>query len=148
AGVDRWLLSILGGDKKGAFYYGKVKIKNCFDPRLSVELGEEPKNIDNFFSSLHEIIAKAKNSKVAWHLLYSLYELLWIEHSFASGPADTRIPTHNVFDHCYATVAVTNWYMRSTNPKGILVTIDIAGVQSFISEARKLRDFWAASYMV
>lgn len=148
AGVERWLLSILGGEKEGAFYCEKVVLKNCFDPRISVELKDEPRGVEEFFERLHKLISGVEDHKIAWHLLYFLYEMLWAEQGFASGPADTRIPTHSIFDHCYTTAALTNWYLRSTEPKGILVTIDIAGVQSFISEARKLKDFWAASYIV
>lgn len=148
AGVERWLLSMLGGEKEGIFYCKKVVLKNCFDPRLFIELRDEPRNVEEFFKYLHKLIARVDDQKIAWHLLYSFYEMLWAEQKFPSGPADTRIPTHSIFDHCYTTAALTNWYLRSTEPKGILVVIDIAGVQSFISEARKLKDFWSASYIV
>ncbi|MEM3549348.1 MAG: type III-B CRISPR-associated protein Cas10/Cmr2 [Thermofilum sp.] len=148
SGVERWLLSILGGEKEGAFYYGEIVLKNCFDPRISIKLNNEPRNVEDFFEYFHKIISGVKDPKIAWHLLYFLYEMLWAERGFASGPADTRIPTHSIFDHCYTTAALTNWYLKSVEPKGMLIAIDIAGVQSFISEARKLKDFWAASYMV
>jgi CRISPR-associated protein Cmr2 len=142
-------LSALGGERPGAFYCKEVKIKNIFNPAFSVDLSEEePKEVNKFFNILHEIIAQATNPRIAWHLLYSLYEALWIRQSYATGPADTRNPTHSIFDHCYASAMVTNWLVKSSEPKGILLALDIAGVQGFISASRKLRDLWAASYFV
>ncbi|MCE4605943.1 MAG: type III-B CRISPR-associated protein Cas10/Cmr2 [Desulfurococcales archaeon] len=63
-------------------------------------------------------------------------------------PADTRIPTHTVFDHLNAALAILNWvppYEEGLN--GCLVKIDLAGVQSWIKESRRLRDLWASSWL-
>ncbi|MEB3859652.1 MAG: hypothetical protein LRS43_00415, partial [Desulfurococcales archaeon] len=88
------------------------------------------------------------------HLVYSFLEPLWYKVISESGlepqkyvpPADTRIPTHTVFDHLNAALAALLWTVGG-GPSGCMAIVDLAGVQSWISEARRLRDLWAASWI-
>ncbi|MCE4628423.1 MAG: type III-B CRISPR-associated protein Cas10/Cmr2 [Desulfurococcales archaeon] len=62
--------------------------------------------------------------------------------------ADTRVPTHTVFDHLNASLATLLWYLHGVGePKGCLAIVDLAGVQAWIQGARRLRDKWAASWL-
>ncbi len=88
------------------------------------------------------------------HTLYLLMEPLWYIVTATSKdprtgstrllvpPADTRIPLHTIFDHNNAVLAVLNLLSD-----GCLVVVDLAGVQEWISESRRLRDLWAASWL-
>jgi len=150
--VDRWLLNILvKGDPKKLEYKEAVKLKNIFDPNREITFASPPdtREVKEFIGNLGSLLRKVKDEKVLWHLLYTLYEALWIEKGLPASPADTRVPTHTVFDHAYATTTILNWFMEGeSSPKGLLVMIDLAGVQRFIKSSRKLRDLWVSSYLV
>ena len=149
---DRWILSILMGEKyiPGLFHTREVKLKNILEPVLEVQI-PEPKQwqYEEYVRKLSEIIRGIHDWKLKYHILYILYETLWISMGLSIGPADTRVPTHTVFDHNYATSTMMNWvYSEKGKIKGLLVGLDIVGVQGFISSSRKLRDMWASSYIV
>ncbi|MEB3778654.1 MAG: type III-B CRISPR-associated protein Cas10/Cmr2 [Desulfurococcales archaeon] len=61
--------------------------------------------------------------------------------------ADTRSPHHTVFDHLYATAAACGLVSKNGEPTGRVVIVDLAGVQAWISETRRLRDLWASSWL-
>ena len=150
---DRWILSILMGEKyiHDLFRCEKVKIKNIVEPTLEKEITPEIKECDynEFVNGLEKILNSTSDWKLKYHLLYLFYEPLWIFRGLPWGPADTRVPTHSVFDHNYATAAMINWTFRGEGRvKGLLVGLDIAGVQDFISSSRKARDMWISSYIV
>jgi CRISPR-associated protein Cmr2 len=147
ASIDRKLLGLLIGDKKGALMEKTIKLKNPIDPRIEIDLSDvdvSKERVLKFMEKLNEILRKIDNLEKAYLALYGLYELLWINEGLPSGPADTRIPTHTVFDHLYATASAINW---TYGDGGFLVYLDVAGIQDFISQSRKLRDLWASSYM-
>ena len=84
-----------------------------------------------------------------YNTLFFLLEPLWYESCPDCVPlAGTRTPTHTVFDHVYATASMTNWTLEGDEPSGFFVEVDIAGIQKFISAARKVRDLWAGSWLV
>ncbi|WP_016732229.1 type III-B CRISPR-associated protein Cas10/Cmr2 [Saccharolobus islandicus] len=90
---------------------------------------------------------------LAYQTFYLVYELSWINNNLLIGPAETRNPTHTIFDHLYATAAMMNWILtfkgRGGNKrKGYLLGIDTIGVADFISKGRKTRDLWISSYLV
>jgi len=150
SGIDRQLIGILVGEEAGRLPYREVKLKNIFDPKFEIFPISPPErnSVKEFMKSLRSILLGVKDPLLAWHVLYASYEALWIDNNLPVGPSDTRIPTHNVFDHSYSTAAISNWFLDSDAPNGILLMIDLAGVQNFISTSRKLRDLWASSYMV
>ena len=147
ASVDRVLLGKLIGDKRGAFPEKSIKLKNPLNPKIEhsiqVDLGKD--KVEEVMRELNEALRRIKNVKDAYFALYGLYELIWINKGLPSGPADTRIPTHTAFDHLYATATALNWTYRG---EGLLLHIDIAGVQDFIAQSRRLRDLWASSYII
>jgi len=147
ASIDRKLLGLLIGDKRGALMEKTIKLKNPIDPRIEIDLSDVDvprERVLKVMEKLNEILRKIDNLEKAYLALYGLYELLWINEGLPSGPADTRIPTHTVFDHLYATASAVNW---AYGDGGFLVYLDVAGIQDFISQSRKLRDLWASSYM-
>lgn len=150
--VDRWILNILVEREHGKLPYRKaVKLKNIFDPSYEVSFPSPPsiRKVREFAEELGSLISKVSDEKVLWHLLYTLYEGLWIEKGLPAGPADTRVPAHTVFDHSYATVTLLNWFIDGDEiPRGLLLMIDLAGIQKFIKSSRKLRDLWVSSYLV
>lgn len=147
ASVDRILLGKLVGDKYEAFYTGKIKLKNPLNPAYEVELDEhiDEEGIEKAVEEINSMLKQTKDIKEAYFAFYGLYELIWIKKGLPSGPADTRIPTHTVFDHLYAAASAVNW---TYGERGSLLYLDTAGVQDFISFSRKLRDLWASSYMI
>lgn len=62
-------------------------------------------------------------------------------------PEDTRTPSSPIFSHLQMTSALINSF-KNGSPEFYLVMVDIGGVQEFISNARKTKDFWASSYIV
>jgi len=85
------------------------------------------------------------------HIAFALLEPTWYkvmgpEAANYVPPADTRLPTHTVFDHVNVALATAHW-VGEGGPGGCAVVVDLAGVQQWISEARRLRDLWAASWL-
>ena len=150
--VDRWILNILVGGEQyvhGVFPSKTNILKNIFYPSLSIRI-YRPDNTNDFINDLKGILRNAKNNEgLFWHLLYAFYEVLWYKYNPRSaGVADTRIPTHTLFDHVYATATAINWGLKDDKPSGFYVIVDVPGVQSFISNSRKFRDLWFSSYFV
>ncbi len=93
----------------------------------------------------------------ALHVLEAIYEPLWHEVSEGSawGPADTRVATHSIFDHLYASAATMNItgadYSLGNGWKvvllGFLVYAGWRGVGEWVKSGRKLSDVWAASWL-
>ena len=84
---------------------------------------------------------------IFWNLISEYYRVYsGINQALAQSlfilPEDTRIPSSPILSHLTMTSALAkckeNFY---------LLYIDIGGVQEFISGARKIRDFWAGSYI-
>jgi len=159
---DRWVLStLLGGDyQRGAYLTREVKLYNIFyrDRPYEVDLHQPQdeeynqqleKFEDELGSTLKTVFEKAP-VKDRWRLVYNVfyaaYEYLWCKHFGTPGPADTRMPTHTVFDHTYATATTLN-IIGGKRAHGFMVSVDLGGVQSYISASRKLRDLWASSWL-
>ena len=151
ASIDRWLTSAAG--------FGAREFPNKTICLINIFSGdyyhpEEPReeDIEGFTNELARLLGEAGDNLVLkYHLLYGLLEPLFYEHCHrAVSPADTRLPTHSIFDHVYATSSIVNWMFRSRGdmPNGLLIRIDLGGVQRFISSSRKLSDFWASSWLI
>jgi len=122
-------------------------------PEILVEV-----DLTSFEKELHamwQAISKLNDMSLSYQLFYAVYEPLFYEKiSSLPSPADMRTPTHTVFDHLYACATIINWLCldaiakrEKLSPKGLLVRIDLAGVQDFISASRKLRDVWFSSWL-
>lgn len=149
--IDRHILSILMGGRYVSNFLPceRLELRNPVNPLFRVELPAAlgGKQLSDFKNTLFSLLGNIPDARLRYLLLYALYEVLWIDHGLPVGPADTRVPTHTVFDHNYATAAALNW-VSGHGVKGLLVGIDVAGVQGFISSSRKLRDAWVSSYLV
>ena len=68
-------------------------------------------------------------------------------------PASISYPAYTVFEKINAILAALNWTIRPNvsgdawEPNGYLAEVDLAGVQSWIRESRRLRDLWASSWL-
>jgi len=150
ASFDRWILSMVGGEY--LFEVEEVGYTNLFSQgghyawpldRASTETAEFISELKRALKGLRE----GDDWRLTYHVLYALYEYLW--HSVnpgCAGPADTRVPTHTVFDHAYATTAAVN-LVATPEHDSFMVCLDLAGPQRFIQASRKLRDMWAASWL-
>lgn len=151
ASVDRWLLSLVVQEDYNKFAFDKIKIKNPFNPKFEITITNEPseKDYNDYIEELKNFIDPLKSDPALYyHVFYALYEPLWIEKNLPPGPADTRVPTHTVFDHDYATASIMNWLIEGGKPEGLILHIDLASVQRYIESSRKLRDLWISSYIV
>lgn len=64
-------------------------------------------------------------------------------------PADTRFPDHSIWQHNALVSAIQSCFDIAGNKNDIgLMLFSITPVQSFISKARKLRDFWSGSVLL
>ena len=106
--------------------------------------------IEGYRRELVELISGLE-PRLRYHVFWSIYEPLWYKRCRDSvPPADTRIPTHTVFDHLYASATVANMIGRDGRlapDKACLAIVDLAGVQRWIRASRKMRDLWASSWM-
>ncbi len=166
--LDRRWTGMFHDGLRGVTAESNYIFKNTFDPRFSITLREpydsevNKNRHDNVLKALRRLMELFKEDPPQWsgksiqskevvrriikyHLLYFYSEPLWIAYCGEPLPADTRIPTHTVFDHISATASIYNLIAEGG---GFLVRIDLGGIQEFISASRKVRDLWASSYML
>lgn len=160
ASFDRWILSFLIGGKyeRGAFITKDVKLFNPFyrekpyeaplypPPREQLQYHGQLSKFIKDTQSIHQQALDKGGWRLAYNTFYATYEYMWCKYFGTPGPADTRTPTHTVFDHTYATASTLNVVGRE-KIDGYMVSIDLGGVQNFISASRKLRDLWASSWL-
>jgi len=153
---DRWL--ILHSEELSRHFVEFYDILNIFDPSKRAYNNaktEKPSNdvVENFTNKIREIIQSVDDAKLRYHTLYAILEYVWAKCWPFSCPADTRFPTHTVFDHVYATATISNLFIHryfedSETPRGYLIYIDIPGIQQFVNAARKTADYWAGSWLI
>lgn len=142
ASMDRYAFYSGGGE--GVKY---DKLHNLFNPRLWRALAPpDPGKVAEYVENLGGRVRAAKGPREAYHVLYALFEALWIDEGLGPSLADPRAPTHDVFDHLYATAMVANWLLAGGKPSGYFVTLDVPGVQDFVKAGRKAGDIWAGSW--
>jgi CRISPR-associated protein Cmr2 len=169
--MDRWMLgkitALLGEAGKCKEQYTSnqcifkySKLHNIFNPRLSRDLPENIncEEVKRYVDAMKSIIStaikvlskydKTEQARTIYHLFYALYELKWIEQGLPPSLAETRMPTHTVFDHNYAAAMTVNMLWPSRNIGGYLVEVDIPSIQRIVNSARKAGDFWAGSWLV
>lgn len=152
---DRWQISRLHELWDQIFNVKKIYLFNLLSGDLIKS--EVPGNVDitKFERVLRNIWRVTNNLSLRYHLFYALYEPMFYEKvAGLPSPADRRTPTHTVFDHLYACATIVNWLCSDAiasreelSPRGLLVRIDLAGIQDFISASRKLRDAWFSSWL-
>jgi CRISPR-associated protein Cmr2 len=162
--IERKLVKYIEWPK--GFYLPYNKLHNIFNPELAVteltpprDLGDRlvsvAKEINGVLRSIEGALGSEGEDKkltILYNALFLLLEATWYGHGLLPALADTRVPTHTVFDHTYATAAVANivgGVRENYKPviKGLYLFIDFPGVQKFISGGRKAGDFWAASWI-
>ncbi|ACP34879.1 CRISPR-associated protein, Crm2 family [Sulfolobus islandicus L.S.2.15] len=158
--IDRYLGSIVYG-KNSLFRENNIYLKNILQPSLYLNVSNlcfplfsKGNYGQQFINSLIKLLSKlTPNLMLPYQIFYLIYELLWIDLPYSTGPADTRNPTHTIFDHLYATATMMNWILTFKGQggyrrKAYLLGIDTVGVTDFISKGRKTRDLWISSYLV
>jgi CRISPR-associated protein Cmr2 len=155
--MDRWFFDqirrAIGERKVPTFKY--MSLHNIFNPSLKIELPEgiNMNKVCEFAQEIKKILDNLEKGdesyRLAYHLFYSLYELTWVQKGLPPSLAETRMPTHTVFDHLYATASVINMlWPKGDEVGGYLVEIDIPQIQRVVNAARKAGDFWAGSWLV
>jgi len=149
---DRWALA---PEEEARYWVKPSRLINPFNPSKEREIkmpnkDEFRERVEKFVKEVNAVLRLANSEKEAYMALYATYELAWINHGLPALPADTRIPTHTIFDHLYATATVLNWVDEDGKPRdeGCLMEIDIPGIQKIIASARKAGDYRAGSLLV
>ncbi len=157
---DRWMIIHFEKLSEGVIKF--QDILNIFDPRIRAyrnDITPEPseKVITDFARTLRSLLEPlVREPTLMYHVLFSSLEYVWGRVFPYVCPADTRFPTHTIFDHLYATASMVNWFLHlvggserpaEAHPKGYLVYIDIPGIQQFVNAARKTADYWAGSWL-
>ena len=137
--------------KGSKFARNNIEFVNPFNPKVRSPVSyptSDLQKIKKFYDKLEEIMKSCGSDvKKCYHLLYALAEPLW--YKFVENPpvADTRVPTHTVFDHNSATATMINIF-NGKSFEGYLVEFDIPGIQAFISSGRGPGDLWARSWLI
>lgn len=154
---DRNILSIINDEVKSI----NVQVYlNILNPHLSMSINREigVEKIIEYIAALLLTIGLLLggitdfNPLMLYNIVYSFAEPLWyIVVGWRPPVADTRVPHHTVFDYASAAVMASNWFFETCGkdyePDGCLAIVDLASVQQWIGEARRLRDAWAASWL-
>ncbi len=162
--VDRSLILYFDRYRRPA-RTSRLELVSPFNPghriklSLSIDVGVIAEFTVYYALALRDVAAHARQDEVekafrdAAFLLLEPYWLAAVKAWYGENyyryipPADTRLPTHTVFDHANAALAALLWCGSGGKPEGLLAEVDLAGVQSWIQEARRLRDLWAASWL-
>ena len=145
---DRWITNFTFASVRGSFEYRRLH--NIFNPKFSVEIRDlKEQELTDFINALAEKLAKYRGDpRTTYHALYSLYEVEWAARRLPPSLADTRAPTHTLFDHVYATALTLNLLWPDRKVGGYAAMVDIPGIQQVVGSARKTGDFWAGSWLV
>jgi len=153
--IGRKLVSLLKATGINVEWRGsKPKLKNLLAPGLEVEVDvPSTESVRQLVEELVSVILSDSSWIRRLHLLYALLEPMWIAKGLPVPSSDilfpdTFSPVTTIHDYSYAITAAINWLTSSNEVEGLLILIDVAGVQEFISASRKLRDLWASSYIV
>ena len=154
--IDRWIINILYSGNAEEYQAGvnKVMFKlNIFSPSKRFKLDRtqiSEQEVKNYENRLVNIVNNEKG-EIKYHLTYFLSPLLWYEYFPNTPPlADTRVPTHTIFDHSTATAAMLNIIDCEGDTlrfKGSIAVLEFPSIQEFISISRKSRDLWASSWL-
>ncbi|MEM4838041.1 MAG: type III-B CRISPR-associated protein Cas10/Cmr2 [Desulfurococcaceae archaeon] len=156
---DRWVLKTTRWPESSYIYY--EYFHNIFEPHLRVKLGKtlSDSDINNVVKELNEILVNVdklikvetfpESELLIYNTLYTLLEPVWYSKGLSPSLADTRTPTHTIFDHLYASVSVSNMLLNGKSGiDGFYVIIDFPGIQRFVNAGRKAGDIWASSWLL
>jgi CRISPR-associated protein Cmr2 len=145
---DRWITNFAFANVVRVFEYNKLH--NIFDSKHQIEIRPLRRGeLDEFLRDLAgELKPFAGDPRRVYHALYALYEVEWAARKLPPSLADTRAPTHTLFDHVYATALTLNLLWPDGKVGGYAVMVDIPGIQRVVGAARKAGDFWAGSWMI
>ncbi len=127
--------------------------KNILNPSKETSVKEAPQDtVKDYLVKVSKVLSSASSlpKDLLYTLLYAIYEPLWYmtckpeDEKPCTPVASDAIPTRTVFDEGRAAATAINW----ANGEGLLIRVDVAGIQSFISVARKAGDLWAGSWLV
>ena len=149
ASFDRWALQ----PPSGGYWVKAERLYNPFNYKYSIEIKrptpqEFVAQLTDYVYDLNMLLRTAGDERETYFLLYATAELLWALKGLPALPADTRVPTHTIFDHLYATASVMNWIGDDGGPRGCFLEIDVPGIQKVIGSARKAGDYRAGSLLV
>jgi len=148
--VDRWIITFFRDINKLS---NKVVYINQFNPSLIKEIDYskiDNASLERYLKVLEEIVSIVDSSdyRLKYHLLYTFMEPLWYkEIGYVPPVADTRTPTHTLFDHLSAVTSFLNIF-NGKDFEGYLVQIDIPGIQDFVTSGRGPGDWWAGSWLI
>jgi len=124
------------------------------EEKIDVILNSQ-KSIEEISSCLEKISNSYKNQSdkekafLIWrNLLEEIIEKIQDEElkkCIPILPADTRVPDHSIWEHLKVTTAINAFENYQNNS---LFLFTIGPVQSFISQARKAKDFYMGSFML
>ena len=145
--LDRWVLP----KKLDSTIHDYIHLINPFNLEKVIQNPlhiNQDKIMNGYIKDLNEALKIIDgNLRDCYHVLSLLAEIAWAANDLPYGPADTRIPTHSIFDHLYASASMVNWTLKD-EPSGYYVFLDIPGIQHIVSGARKAGDFWAGSWLI
>lgn len=134
----------------------KEKLEELFEgvvKLLNKDLGTESNDEDSLSNRFTGDPEKFAQSAFAY-LLFGLKNRLADENVGNIGqiwhhlPADTRFPSHTIWQHNALVSALKACFEKSTDNGASLLAISISPVQPFIAKTRKLRDHWSASLIL
>ncbi|NPA70192.1 MAG: hypothetical protein GXO26_05225, partial [Crenarchaeota archaeon] len=136
-----------------------INILNMFDTRYKAYKEETLKEarekghewFNKFLENLYKLgeVCRPLPDNVKYLILYTTLEAAWARTGARwVSPADTRYPTHTVFDHVYTTASMVNLFTVNESPTGYLIYFDIPSVQTFIGASRRSLDYWAGSMII
>ncbi|MEM4570316.1 MAG: type III-B CRISPR-associated protein Cas10/Cmr2 [Desulfurococcaceae archaeon] len=158
ASFDRWFL-LTAGDTKGFLWY--EHLHNIFDPTRShplrlpqgvdvtYKVGDAATIANRYLKTAERELSELPKDKLAvtlYNVLYLVLEPVWYSLSLPPSLADTRVPTHTVFDHNYAAASMSN-VLSDGGISGYYAVLDFPGVQKFIA-GRKAGDLWVSSWVL
>lgn len=160
SGLDRWLLSSLYHGRHCVV--GVTTLANILDPRATADIEtleweEVKRRVTRLASELAGILLSLNSCLgqldypirlLAYKILYTILEPMSYRAGLPVSLADTRMPTHTIFDHLYATASMANLTLHGGEPRGYFAAFDVPGIQDFISSARKVGDYWAGSWLL
>jgi len=136
-------------------------LHNIFDPNHSVPLklpsdweGRINKVAEELNKILKEVDKLGIDDVALYNILYMSLEASWYAHDLSPALADTRIPTHTIFDHLYAATTMANIVndiksgTSEVDVGGYYILADFPGIQRFVGSGRKVGDFWASSWLL
>jgi CRISPR-associated protein Cmr2 len=143
-------------DKKGAYLnidLSKIKLDELNESYLKI--------IDDLFSFNIKPEIKDdkersyKNKFLSFLLAHVALRFQLAENEDTLGafwhriPADSRFPDHSIWQHNALVSAINSSMSNELNCSNVgILAFSISPVQSFISKARKLRDFWTGSVIL